>query len=217
VRTCRQLRLIVCTPAFIRVSFPANNKVDLRVEEKVNGPTLIFVKDSVGQGTTICEEFDSHLLKGKDHEHSTKIRLRVWQQPHRRRRRHEKPAWRQGCQPGRDVPAGHCRAVSGFTISTEACTAFTEQGREAVLALIQAQVLQGVAFVEPKWASKFGNAKPLLLSVRSGARASMPGMMDTILNLGSTTRRCSGWRARPTTNVLPGTRTAALSRCMATW
>ena len=74
---------------------------------------------------------------------------------------------------------------SGFTISTEACTVYTEQGREAALALIDAQVRQGVAFVEQEMGKTFGNAAdPLLLSVRSGARASMPGMMDTILNLG---------------------------------
>jgi pyruvate,orthophosphate dikinase len=82
------------------------------------------------------------------------------------------------CRLGIAVP-------SGFTISTEACTAFTERGREPVLALIEAQVLQGVAFVEAEMGRKFGDASnPLLLSVRSGARASMPGMMDTILNLG---------------------------------
>ena len=74
---------------------------------------------------------------------------------------------------------------SGFTISTEACTAFTEHGRDAVLQLIEAEVRQGVAFVEAEMGKTFGNAvDPLLLSVRSGARASMPGMMDTILNLG---------------------------------
>lgn len=82
------------------------------------------------------------------------------------------------CRLGITVP-------SGFTISTEACTAFTEQGREAVLALIQDEVLAGVKFLEAEMGKQFGNADdPLLLSVRSGARASMPGMMDTILNLG---------------------------------
>jgi len=82
------------------------------------------------------------------------------------------------CRLGITVP-------SGFTISTEACTVFTEQGRDAALELIHAEVLQGVAFVEQEMGKAFGNAAdPLLLSVRSGARASMPGMMDTILNLG---------------------------------
>ncbi|MDT7837825.1 PEP/pyruvate-binding domain-containing protein [Aquabacterium sp. OR-4] len=82
------------------------------------------------------------------------------------------------CRLGIPVP-------SGFTISTEACTAYTARGREAVLALIRGQVLEGVGFVEQEMGKRFGNAAdPLLLSVRSGAHASMPGMMDTILNLG---------------------------------
>ncbi|MCF8161136.1 MAG: pyruvate, phosphate dikinase [Polaromonas sp.] len=82
------------------------------------------------------------------------------------------------CRLGITVP-------SGFTISTEACTAFTEHGREAVFELIQGEVLAGVSFLEAEMGKIFGDASdPLLLSVRSGARASMPGMMDTILNLG---------------------------------
>ncbi|MCF8167294.1 MAG: pyruvate, phosphate dikinase [Rhodoferax sp.] len=82
------------------------------------------------------------------------------------------------CRIGITVP-------SGFTISTEACTAFTEQGRERLVDLIREEVLQGIAFVQGEMGKKFGDAAdPLLLSIRSGARASMPGMMDTILNLG---------------------------------
>ena len=82
------------------------------------------------------------------------------------------------CRLGITVP-------SGFTISTEACTAYTERGREHAIALIDAEVRQGVAFIEQEMGKRFGDAAdPLLLSVRSGARASMPGMMDTILNLG---------------------------------
>jgi pyruvate,orthophosphate dikinase len=82
------------------------------------------------------------------------------------------------CRLGITVP-------SGFTISTEACTAYTEHGKAHALGLIRAEVLEGIAFVEQEMGRKFGNADdPLLLSVRSGARASMPGMMDTILNLG---------------------------------
>ena len=74
---------------------------------------------------------------------------------------------------------------SGFTISTEACTVFTQTGREHAMALIRDEVLAGIQFVEGEMGKTFGNADdPLLLSVRSGARASMPGMMDTILNLG---------------------------------
>ncbi len=82
------------------------------------------------------------------------------------------------CRLGITVP-------SGFTISTQACAAFTDRGRDHLLTLIHAEVLQGIAFVEGEMGKKFGDAAdPLLLSVRSGARASMPGMMDTILNLG---------------------------------
>jgi len=82
------------------------------------------------------------------------------------------------CRLGITVP-------SGFTISTEVCTVFTEQGRAMMLKAIEAEVLQGIAFVEQEKGKRFGDAAdPLLLSVRSGARASMPGMMDTILNLG---------------------------------
>jgi pyruvate, orthophosphate dikinase len=77
------------------------------------------------------------------------------------------------------------RVPPGFTISTEACTVFTDQGKARALALIDAQVRQGLALVEEEMGKRFGDADdPLLLSVRSGARASMPGMMDTILNLG---------------------------------
>ena len=82
------------------------------------------------------------------------------------------------CRLGITVP-------SGFTISTEACTEFTAHGRDHALQLIESEVLQGITFIEQEMGKRFGNAEdPLLLSVRSGARASMPGMMDTILNLG---------------------------------
>ena len=82
------------------------------------------------------------------------------------------------CRLGISVP-------SGFTISTEACTIFTEKGKAYVIAMLDAEVRQGLAYVEQQMGKRFGNAEdPLLLSVRSGARASMPGMMDTILNLG---------------------------------
>ncbi len=82
------------------------------------------------------------------------------------------------CRLGITVPPG-------FTISTEACTVFTEKGREQVLGLIADEVKAAVRYVEAEMGKRFGDdADPLLLSVRSGARASMPGMMDTILNLG---------------------------------
>ncbi|HRF72176.1 MAG TPA: pyruvate, phosphate dikinase [Accumulibacter sp.] len=73
----------------------------------------------------------------------------------------------------------------GLTISTEVCTVYTREGQDAVLKLIEAEVRQSVAFIEQEMGKKFGDSSdPLLLSVRSGSRASMPGMMDTILNLG---------------------------------
>ena len=73
----------------------------------------------------------------------------------------------------------------GFTITTEVCTIFVEQGRSAAFDLITAEVRNAVAYVEELTNTKFGSKEnPCLLSVRSGARASMPGMMDTILNLG---------------------------------
>ena len=74
---------------------------------------------------------------------------------------------------------------SGFTITTEACNIYSQTGREKVHDLIEGEVKQGVAFIEKEMGKKFGDpVDPLLLSVRSGARASMPGMMDTVLNLG---------------------------------
>ena len=72
----------------------------------------------------------------------------------------------------------------GFTISTEACTQYYEDGRR-INDEIMAQIMEYVAKMEEINGKKFGDLKnPLLVSVRSGARASMPGMMDTILNLG---------------------------------
>ena len=72
----------------------------------------------------------------------------------------------------------------GFTISTEACTQYYEDGRQ-INAGIQAEIMEYVEKLEAITGKKFGDKEnPLLVSVRSGARASMPGMMDTILNLG---------------------------------
>ena len=72
----------------------------------------------------------------------------------------------------------------GFTITTEACTQYYEDGRE-INAEIQGQINEYIGKMEEITGKKFGDAEnPLLVSVRSGARASMPGMMDTILNLG---------------------------------
>ena len=72
----------------------------------------------------------------------------------------------------------------GFTISTEACTQYYEDGRQ-INPEIQAEILEYIGKMEKITGKKFGDMEnPLLVSVRSGARASMPGMMDTILNLG---------------------------------
>ena len=72
----------------------------------------------------------------------------------------------------------------GFTISTEACTQYYEDGRQ-INPEIQAQIMEYIEKMEEITGKKFGDLEnPLLVSVRSGARASMPGMMDTILNLG---------------------------------
>ena len=73
----------------------------------------------------------------------------------------------------------------GFTITTEVCTEYYEMGQEQVVTLLKDEVEKAIAHVETLMRSKFGDVEnPLLVSVRSGARASMPGMMDTILNLG---------------------------------
>ena len=73
----------------------------------------------------------------------------------------------------------------GFTITTEVCNEYFEKGKDAVVELLKDDVEKSIKGVEELMKSKFGDVEnPLLVSVRSGARASMPGMMDTILNLG---------------------------------
>ena len=76
---------------------------------------------------------------------------------------------------------------AGFTITTEVCTLYNQEGKDAVVKLIENDVKNGIAATEKLMNAKFGSkgeAFPLLVSVRSGARVSMPGMMDTVLNLG---------------------------------
>lgn len=76
---------------------------------------------------------------------------------------------------------------AGFTITTEVCTLYNQEGRDAVIKLIENDVKAGITATEKLMNAKFGSkgeAFPLLVSVRSGARVSMPGMMDTVLNLG---------------------------------
>ena len=73
----------------------------------------------------------------------------------------------------------------GFTITTDVCNEYFEKGKADVVALLKSDVANGVKHIEELINLKFGDPeRPLLVSVRSGARASMPGMMDTILNLG---------------------------------
>lgn len=73
----------------------------------------------------------------------------------------------------------------GFTITTDVCGEYYELGKEKVVSLLKSEVENAIAHLEVLMNSKFGDIEnPLLVSVRSGARASMPGMMDTILNLG---------------------------------
>ena len=73
----------------------------------------------------------------------------------------------------------------GFTITTEVCTTYTQEGKDAVVKMIESDVQNAIKHVEDLTGNKFNDAEnPLLVSVRSGARVSMPGMMDTVLNLG---------------------------------
>ncbi len=73
----------------------------------------------------------------------------------------------------------------GFTITTDVCNEYFEKGKDDVVALLENDIIASVQHIEQLMNSKFGDTEnPLLVSVRSGARASMPGMMDTILNLG---------------------------------
>ena len=73
----------------------------------------------------------------------------------------------------------------GFTITTEVCTLYTQQGHHAAVSSIKDEVEKAVALIEELTNTKFGDKdNPCLVSVRSGARVSMPGMMDTVLNLG---------------------------------
>ncbi|HZL09345.1 MAG TPA: pyruvate, phosphate dikinase [Prolixibacteraceae bacterium] len=73
----------------------------------------------------------------------------------------------------------------GFTITTEVCTVYNQKGRDAAISLIKSVVENSVSYIENLTGTKFGDKdNPCLVSVRSGARVSMPGMMDTVLNLG---------------------------------
>lgn len=85
----------------------------------------------------------------------------------------------------------------GFTITTEVCTEYNQRGKEKVIELIKNDVEVAVANIENIMGAKFGsNENPCLVSVRSGARVSMPGMMDTVLNLGMNDNAVEGLTAR---------------------
>lgn len=105
----------------------------------------------------------------------------------------------------------------GFTITTEVCTEYYEIGKEKVIELLKAEVEKAVSDVETLMNSKFGDVEnPLLLSVRSGSRASMPGMMDTILNLGLNDTVVEGLTKKRVIHVSYGIRTVVLFKCMVT-
>jgi pyruvate,orthophosphate dikinase len=85
----------------------------------------------------------------------------------------------------------------GFTITTDVCSEYYEKGRDQVVRFLEGEVSAAVAHIETLMNSKFGDVQnPLLVSVRSGARASMPGMMDTILNLGLNDEVVAGLAAK---------------------
>src|SRR5437773_2212670 len=93
----------------------------------------------------------------------------------------------------------------GFTITTQAWSHYNKAGRRPPEGLWE-QVKEYLDQLETTSGLKFGDAeRPLLVSVRSGARASMPGMMETVLNLGLTTRRCAGSPRGRRTSASPGT------------
>ncbi|NND08927.1 MAG: pyruvate, phosphate dikinase [Saprospiraceae bacterium] len=95
------------------------------------------------------------------------------------------------CLIGMPVPPG-------FTISTEACTHYYSKGKEELLALVRDEMASAVKSLESKTGKLFGDvSNPLLLSVRSGARISMPGMMDTVLNLGINDEVVEGMAKNP--------------------
>ena len=115
--------------------------------------------------------------------------------------------FREGNADMRNLLGGKCANLAemtnlglpippGFTVTTEACTDYYNHGR-SISEEIQIQIFDALALLEEKLGKKFGDTEnPLLVSVRSGARASMPGMMDTILNLGLTDISVEGFAKR---------------------
>ena len=114
------------------------------------------------------------------------------------------------CRLGLPVPPG-------LTITTEVCSAFYDNDRNYPDGL-DTQLTEALASISKAVGSDFGNPEnPLLVSVRSGARASMPGMMDTVLNLGMNDATVPGLLSAPGMRGLPGIVIAVLSRCIPMW
>ena len=108
------------------------------------------------------------------------------------------------------------RVPAGFTITTDACVAYMKAGNEFPDGL-EEQVAEALGRLEEQAEKRLGDASdPLLVSVRSGARESMPGMLDTVLNLGLNDESVEGLADRPATTASPGTPIAASCRCSAT-
>lgn len=105
----------------------------------------------------------------------------------------------------------------GFTITTDVCNEYYKIGKDQVVALLKEDVEKSLHQTEQLMNSKFGDvANPLLLSVRSGARASMPGMMDTILNLGLNDEVVEGLSKKTGNPRLLMMHIVVLYKCMAT-
>ena len=105
----------------------------------------------------------------------------------------------------------------GFTITTEACRAYLAAGGD-VPAGLDEEIDERIAALEARTGKGFGDDRdPLLVSVRSGAAVSMPGMMDTILNLGLNDVAVEGLAASTGTAGSRSTRTGGSSRCTARW
>ena len=105
----------------------------------------------------------------------------------------------------------------GFTITTEVCTHYYDNDHSYPDEL-KAQVEEALESVERSIGAKFGDAEnPLLVSVRSGARVSMPGMMDTVLNLGLNDETVQGLAKQSGDDRFAWDSIAALFRCMAMW
>ena len=113
-----------------------------------------------------------------------KLRLLVRRRNRRRRRKDERYARRQRRRAGRNVPGRACRCLPASPSRPKSATS-TSRTTTQVPAEIDEQMLEALEKLEERMGKKLGDAdNPLLVSVRSGAKFSMPGMMDTILNLG---------------------------------